>query len=427
MAHTAARPASDTGKSPEQLFDERTKRIQDVVELRQPDRIPICHRYGYFLSDVLPCSHQEVYEARFMKAALEKACLMFQPDYYGMIVGTPGHSHILGDQTCKWPGYGLPATGSYQYDEREWMKADEYDAFIRDPGDWAVRFYTPRIFSELKGLAKLPHLGLLAMGHMGMVMVSGLMSDPDLVHACKKLVESAEFHHTWAAEQRAIREHMRSLGFPSNPFVGGQASAPFDFMSDTLRAMRGIFMDMFRRPEKLLAAEEAVCDFQIQHAVEHYRATGLKYIFIPLHRGSGGFMTMEQFDRFYWPQFKRLMLGLIDNGLVPYVFYEGVWDRPRLERVAELPKGKSIGYYQDGDFSEIKAIVGDTMCIQGGMPVSMLQLGSVAEVRERTKFLCDVVGKNGGYVMTTNIGDLEGCKPELINAWVDATHEFGTY
>ena len=33
-------------------------------------------------------------------------------------------------------------------------------------------------------------------------------------------------------------------------------SAPFDFMSDTLRGMRGIFLDMHRRPEQLLAAEE---------------------------------------------------------------------------------------------------------------------------------------------------------------------------
>jgi len=29
--------------------------------------------------------------------------------------------------------------------------------------------------------------------------------------------------------------------------------------------------------------------------------------------------------------------------------------------------------------------------------------------------------------MTTHIGDLEGCKPELIKAWVDATKEYGRY
>ncbi len=31
----------DIGKTPEQLFAERTKRLQDAMQLKQPDRIPI--------------------------------------------------------------------------------------------------------------------------------------------------------------------------------------------------------------------------------------------------------------------------------------------------------------------------------------------------------------------------------------------------
>jgi hypothetical protein len=427
MSDIAVRTAVDQGKSPEQLLAERTKRVMDAAEMKQPDRIPIALRYGYFMSDILGCSHADVYKADKMQAALEKACGMFQPDYYGSIVGTPGHSRILGDQMTKWPGYNLPDSGSFQYDEHEYMKADEYDALIRDPADWALRFYTPRIFSELTGLGKLPHFGLLLMGYYGMAPIAGQMADPDIVHAFKKLAECGEFHQKWFAEQRAIGAHMRSLGYPSNPFIGAQVAAPFDFMSDTLRGMHGIFMDMFRRADKLMAAQRAVCDLQIQYAIEYNRPRNFKYVFIPLHRGSGGFMDMQQFKRFYWPEHKRLMMGLIDGGLVPFVFYEGVWDKERLELLTELPKGKSIGYFQDGDFAEIKAIVGDVMSLMGGMPVSTLQLGTVDQVRDRTKYLCEVVGKGGGYIMTSNIGDLEGCKPHLIKAWVEATQEFGTY
>ena len=138
-------------------------------------------------------------------------------------------------------------------------------------------------------------------------------------------------------------------------------------------------------------------------------------------------MDMQQYKKFYWPEYKRLMMGLIDNGLIPFVFYEGVWDKERLELLLELPKGKSIGYFQDGDFGEIKQIAGQVMSIMGGMAVNMLQLGSVDQVRERTKYLCQVAGKDGGFIMTSNIGDLEGCKPHLIKAWVEATREFGTY
>ena len=44
------------------------------------------------------------------------------------------------------------------------MKAEDYDAFIEDPSDWAIRKYWPRIFSELEGFAMLPPLGMAAFG-----------------------------------------------------------------------------------------------------------------------------------------------------------------------------------------------------------------------------------------------------------------------
>jgi uroporphyrinogen-III decarboxylase len=67
------------------------------------------------------------------------------------------------------------------------------------------------------------------------------------------------------------------------------------------------------------------------------------------------------------------------------------------------------------------------MAISGGMPVSMLQGGTVDQVRDLTRKLCKEVGKGGGFVMSTNIGELDGAKPELVKTWVDATKEFGVY
>ncbi len=264
MTETGSAVSGEILQSAEQLLAGRLKRIQDAVEMKQPDRIPVCLPYGYFMADILGCTHLEMYSAENMKAALEKACLLFQLDYYGATRGNPGHSRILGDQMTKWPGYGLPDTGSFQYDEREYMKAEEYDAFINDPADWAIRSYTPRLFSELKGLARFPHFGMLAAGYYGMLPLAGLMSDPEVVHAFRKLAECGEFHQRWLAGQRTIAAHLRALGFPSTPFVmGAQLAAPFDFMSDTLRGMHGVFMDMFRRSDKLLRAEDIACNFQV--------------------------------------------------------------------------------------------------------------------------------------------------------------------
>ena len=64
------------------------------------------------------------------------------------------------------------------------------------------------------------------------------------------------------------------------------------------------------------------------------------------------------------------------------------------------------------------------MAIIGGMPNSLLQAGTVEEVREETRKTCEVVGKGGGFVMCPSVGEMEGCRPELVKAWVSATREF---
>ena len=174
---------------------------------------------------------------------------------------------------------------------------------------------------------------------------------------------------------------MLALGFPPTPLAGSLTEAPFDFMSDTLRGMRGIMLDMLRRPEKLLAAERVVLDFQLEFAISFAKATGLKAAFIPLHRGSDGFMSLTQFEKFYWPQLKEQMVTLVNNGITPICFYEGVWDQ-RLKYLAELPKGKTVGWFQKSDIFKVKEVVGDTLCIIGGMKNSLLQSGTVEQVRD---------------------------------------------
>ena len=47
--------------------------------------------------------------------------------------------------------------------------------------------------------------------------------------------------------------------------------------------------------------------------------------------------------------------------------------------------------------------------------------------RERTRKLCEIVGKDGGFIMNTEVGELERSNPELTRVWIDATREFGVY
>jgi len=137
-------------------------------------------------------------------------------------------------------------------------------------------------------------------------------------------------------------------------------------------------------------------------------------------------MSLKQFEKFYWPQLKEMMLRLVDNGIRPIPFYEGVWDE-RLDYLKELPKGKTAGMFQSSDIFKVKEAVGDTMCIIGGMKNSLMQGGTPEQVRQRTKELCEVVGKGGGFIMQTEVGEMEGSQPENVRAWIEATREFGVY
>jgi uroporphyrinogen-III decarboxylase len=428
MSSNPIAPAEDQGKTPQQLYAERAKRLDDAMHLRQPDRIPIFLMLGHLLADLGGITRLEMYEnTEASLAALKSSADRFQPDAVERFPGGPAMSRFLGDQMTKWPGYGRGENESFQYQEAEFMKAEDYDAFLEDPADWAIRKYLPRVFTNLKALEMLPRLGMALLGYYGMADYLPLLNMPPLASALEALVQGAQ------AQGKAIQGHisliqaMAEAGYPFPPFfLGGHVSAPFDFMSDTLRGMRGIFLDIRRCPEKLLAAEEKVIPIQLETTIATCKARHMPFAIAPLHRGSDGFMSLPVFERFYWPQLKRLLLELIAAEITPVVIWEGTWDQ-RLQYLAELPKGKTVGLFQSSDLFKVKEVLGDTMCIVGGMPVSMLFGATPEEIRAHTKKTCEVVGKGGGFIMSTDIGEMEGCSPDLIKVWIDATREFGAY
>jgi uroporphyrinogen-III decarboxylase len=416
----------DMGKTSEQLLAERSKRLQDAMQLKQPDRIPIQLDMSYMLAEMYGVSRQEQHEnGEKEMEMLEKAAFYFQPDSIMGVFNNPGPSVAVGDRMTKYPGHGMDPNGSYQFVEGEYMKAEDYDAFIEDPSDWSIRKYWPRVFTELEGLSLLPPLSIACFGAYSLTNL-GIFKAPPVAKALRALVQAIEAQD--AANARIVKttERLAALGFAPPTLAGSSVEAPFDLMSDTLRGMKGIMLEMYRHSEKLLADEEKVIRFQLEHAISFKEATGMKGCFIPLHRGSDGFMSLAQFEKFYWPQFKALMLGLIEADIVPYVFYEGVWDQ-RLKYLAEFPRGKSVGWFQASDIFKVKEVLGDTMCIVGGMKNSLLQGGTPESVRDFTIKLCEEIGKGGGFIMTTGVGEMEGCKPELVKVWVDATKEYGVY
>ena len=84
---------------------------------------------------------------------------MYQNLYAAIAIGPT--LEVLDYKQLKWPGHGIAPNLSYQYVEGEYMKADEYDALLDDPSDFALRTYMPRIFGTLQPLGMLPPLSAM--------------------------------------------------------------------------------------------------------------------------------------------------------------------------------------------------------------------------------------------------------------------------
>jgi uroporphyrinogen-III decarboxylase len=146
---------------------------------------------------------------------------------------------------------------------------------------------------------------------------------------------------------------------------------------------------------------------------------------IPLHRGSEGFMSIRQFETFYWPTLKGLILALIEKGQTPLVFFEGDYTS-RLEYLLELPKGRVFSHFDTTDMFRAKEVLNGHMCLCGNVPCSLLQTGTPEDVKAYAKKLIDVCGKGGGFIMSTR-SPVDDVEPEPLKALIDFTIEYGVY
>jgi hypothetical protein len=408
------------------ILRERQERIQEAIALGKPDRVPIWFQdMGFFPAKYVGITYQELlYDTAKLLSASKKTVMDFELDmYFNPVHSMPFPGSILDGLQCKqfrWPGGALAPQQPVQFVEGEYMRADEYDHLLHDPSDFALRIYLPRIFRKLEVFGQFAPFSGLLFGAAGISAMS-LVALPEFREAIEAFYEAelAMFRHAMAAAD--YTKSMAEAGFPCS--AGAIALAPFDFVSDLLRGMKGTMLDMYRQPEKLLVLIDMFVPMMVGSAIALTQATGNPRVFLPLHRGADGFMSPKQFETFYWPSLKKVMLGLIGNGLTPCPFFEGDYTT-RLKYLTELPKGKVMGSFDRTDIYKVKEALGDIMCISGLMPLSLLQVGTPDSVRDYTKRLIDVVGKGGGFIMGPGSA-MDEAKPELVRVWVEFTKEYG--
>lgn len=401
------------------VYEGRIKRIKDAIELREPDRVPFTPFTAFFPAKYAGITFQDaMYDLDKLEMAIEKFTLDFQPDACldtFRMLSWAATLEALDYKQLKWPGHGVGLNTTYQFVEKEYMRAEEYDDFLLDPTGFLLSTLFPRMWGALEPFKDFPSVP--SAYYTRIVPFAGAFAAPDMVGAVGSLMKAGAEAQKAMKRGAAFTKKMADLGFPS--ILGSGAYAPFDYIGDFFRGTKGIMLDMFRCPDKLLEMLERVYALLIKPALAVPKMPGVHLVFIPLHKGLDGFMSPNQFKTFFWPTLKKTMLALIDAGYTPCPLWEGDCTS-RLEIIADMPKGKAVYWFEQTDIFKAKEILGDRICLRGNVPADLLIVGSPAEVGDYCKKLIDLAGRGGGLMIDGATGIPDEAKPENVRAMADA-------
>jgi len=410
----------------EKAFQERGRRLIDAYSLREPDRVPVLVNVGSIPAYEYGLDYRTV---SYDYDKLVEVCHRFNEEHALKLdswampqrIFPSKVLDILDYKLYNWPGHGLSDKArGFQYVEGEYMKADEYDAFLRDPSDFWLRVYLPRVFGVLD-----PFRMFKSLTHIIELPMTDFMplASPDVQAALQSLIEAGVELGKWMRTVGQSVGKMLASGYPV--MRSGFAKAPFDTLGDTLRGTKGILLDIYRRPEKVLEAIDKITELTISTVISGAKAMRNVIILFPLHKGADGWMNQRQFETFYWPSLRKVVKAIINEGFLVNLFAEGKYDS-RLESVNEFPKGAVTWWFDQTDMARAKRILGDKCCLMGNVSTSLLVTGTAQEVENYCRDLIEKCAPGGGYILCPGASSDEA-KVENLKAMVAAAKAYGVY
>jgi hypothetical protein len=397
------------GNDMEGLYAERLNRYVTAMRNEKPDRIPIRPFVAEFTAKYAGYTCQEVahdYEKAF--AAARKCAAEFDWDAVvgNMVYVWTGLTQAIGLTYYGVPGIDIPADTGFQYreppEENAFMKPDEYDELIDDPTGFLFNTWLPRVSTAVSAKGKpTSYENNLSFLKGGMAMLN--------------------YFNAFGPQGEMLRTESGTVSA-----ISGMLKAPFDVIADKMRGYIGLAMDLFERPEKVLAACEAMMPHLLHVALSGADPDKNVPITIWMHRGCVPFISPAQFETLYWPTLKPIVEALWAQGHQVLFYAEGDWNA-HLEHFAELPD-RSIVYHVDrADILEVHKAIGHKFCLSGGIPNYLLTVGSPDDVRAYCKKVIDDVAGDGGYIMDASAIIQNDAKVENIRAMTEFTREYGVY
>ena len=410
--------------SSEALYRQREQRVLDAIALRKPDCVPVLPMFGFFIAQYAGMTVQEVmYDPDKLFEAQWKALIDFAPD----MDNNPFRIRLLGpildaldSKQMQWLGHSSPDKRPCRFVEGEYMGADEYDHFISDPLDFILRKYWPRVFGVVKGFEKLPPLHSFLSCQLGVPTGLAAFTLPEIEKSLASMKAVGEKSLQVLSYSKKYTDAAKLAGFPIQ--YGGVCQAPLDILGKIMRGRKGLLDDLGSRPEKVLKAVDKLLPITLASAVDSAGTSGNPRIMIPLQLGGDNILTEVQFQRFYWPTLRELIVALIDEGLTPFLVWEGDC-RNRLPIIHDIPPARAVYAFETMDMKKAKQMLGETVCIRGNVPIELLTAGSPDGVKAYCKVLIDTCGRDGGFIMDAAAG-IDNAHPANVSAMINFTREY---
>ena len=371
---------------PEALLQERTALVDAAIALEPLDRVPLVYQGEAFSPRYMgvPLATYAMdpdVAVRTTLAAMDRlqgfdAISTVPGGRIGVLLSSIWMSHV------SIPGRELPPDALWQVEERADMTADEYEVILSLGWPRFEETIRPRFL------------------------------DVDELADTSAWLE-AQFDEAVAA----FRRH----GFV--PLCGAIVAPPFERLCGA-RSMTGFFADLYRRPDLVKRAMDAMAPALIEEAVAVAEACRLPSIWVGGWRSAGGMVSRAVWEEFVFPHLKDLVWALADAGIRPTLHFDHDWTRD-LARLRELPAATCL-LNLDGmtDIRAAHEILGDHMALLGDVPATLLTVGTPADVREYVRRLIADVGRRG-LLLAPGCDIPCDARGENVEALVEAGLEYG--
>ena len=389
----------------ERVYQERLTRYVTAMRNEKPDKVPIrpfVAKYAGFTCQEVTHDFQKAFDATRLCAR----DFDWDATVANMVYVWTGLTEAIGLKYYGVPGIQIPADVGFQYieppEEKAWMKAGEYDELIDDPTAFLYNVWLPRVSADIcSPNEKTTYRSNLSFVKGAMAMMS--------------------YFNAFGPQVEQLRSESGTVSA-----IAGILKAPFDILADKLRGYIGLTLDMFERPEKVLAACEALTPHLYNVALSTADPDKNVPIGFWMHRGCLPFVKKGEFDSHNWPTLKPIIEELWANGHQTLFYAEGNWNA-HLERFLELPE-RSIVYHVDrDDIFDVHQRIGHKFCLSGGVPNFLLSFGKPKDVREHCKKVIQGIAQDGGYIMDSSAIMQNDTSIENLKVLTEATREYGVY